>query len=182
MKVAITGHTRGIGKALAELYPEHMGFSRSNGYDITVDDNLGKIITQSLDCDVFINNAYSGNAQTKLFNMMFEQWKHDVSKTILNVVSGAQYDVSESLDDPDYKDYVQDKRELANISCPGSIYDKKCRIINVSPGYVATDRVPEWWLIKENQPYMSPEQCAKYIKWAVDQDIEIGELSFWKIK
>ena len=92
MKVAITGHTQGIGKAIADLYPAHIGFSRSNGYDISIDDNLQRIISQSLDCDVFINNAYAGNAQTKLFNMIFSQWQHDVSKTILNLVSGAQYD------------------------------------------------------------------------------------------
>lgn len=180
MKVAITGHTKGIGKALADLYQGHIGFSRTNGYDLSNDDNLERIIAQSLDCDVFINNAYWGNVQTKLFNMIFEQWKYDASKTILNVVSGAQYDVTEIPEDSQYKNYFDDKKELARVSCPGSIYDRKCRIINVSPGYVATDRVPEWWLIEENQPYMSPEDCAGYIKWALDQDIEIGELSFWK--
>ena len=36
MKIAITGHTRGIGKACADVFRHHTiyGYSRSNGYDI----------------------------------------------------------------------------------------------------------------------------------------------------
>lgn len=179
MKVAITGHTKGIGRAIADLYPDHIGFSSSNGYDISIDATLEKVIAESMTCDVFINNAYAGNAQTKLFNMIFEQWQHDVSKTILNVVSAAQYDFS-GEGDTNYQKYNEHKKELAKVSSPGNINDRKCRIINVSPGWVATERVPEWWLIEENHPYISSEKCAGYIKWALDQDIEIAELGFWK--
>ena len=59
MKIAITGHSRGIGKACFDLFSaEHecVGFSRSNGYDISK--GIINIIDQSLECDVFINNAY----------------------------------------------------------------------------------------------------------------------------
>ena len=40
MKIAITGHTKGIGKAIADLYPNVIGFSRSKGYDISVLDKI----------------------------------------------------------------------------------------------------------------------------------------------
>ena len=40
-KIAITGHTKGIGKAIADLYSkknyEVIGLSRSNGYDMSSD-------------------------------------------------------------------------------------------------------------------------------------------------
>ena len=49
MKVAITGHTQGIGKAIAELYPDHIGFSRSNGYDITDENVISKILEEISD-------------------------------------------------------------------------------------------------------------------------------------
>ncbi len=64
MKIAITGHTKGIGKALynyfSEIGHEVIGMSRSNGYDITL--NPDKILEQISSCDLFINNAYDGNS------------------------------------------------------------------------------------------------------------------------
>ena len=60
MKFAITGHTSGIGKAIAELCRtkgyQWIGFSRGTGYDISED--CDKIVNESSDCDVFINNAH----------------------------------------------------------------------------------------------------------------------------
>ena len=43
--LAITGHTRGLGKALYELYPGSLGFSRSTGYQI--ENDADSIITKS---------------------------------------------------------------------------------------------------------------------------------------
>ena len=62
MKFAITGHTSGIGKAVAEMCHtkgyQWIGFSRGTGYDIAREKDCGKIVYESSDCDVFINNAY----------------------------------------------------------------------------------------------------------------------------
>ena len=55
MKIAITGHSRGLGRALAKCLSvnfEVIGFSRSNGYNIA---NIHEVIKDSLDCDIFIN-------------------------------------------------------------------------------------------------------------------------------
>lgn len=68
MKIAITGHTRGIGKYLFEYYTKKdhdvIGMSRSNGYDIK--HNLDKIIDRSTEVDLFINNASCDNAQVNI--------------------------------------------------------------------------------------------------------------------
>ena len=58
MKIAITGHTKGIGKAIAGLYytDEVVGFSRSNGYDISVEESISRIVAESIECDIFVNN------------------------------------------------------------------------------------------------------------------------------
>ena len=59
MKIAITGHTNGIGKACYDLLSqEHqvIGFSRSSDYDINDPES---IFSSAKDSDVFINNAYS---------------------------------------------------------------------------------------------------------------------------
>ena len=31
-------------------------------------------------------------------------------------------------------------------------------------------------------PHITAEQCADYIKWAIEQPIEIWDLSLWKLK
>lgn len=87
MKYAITGHTQGIGKRLFQsLSPNSIGFSKSTGYDITLRDDRRRIIQESADCDVFINNAADGFGQLHLFLELFQEWK-DKSKTIINVGS-----------------------------------------------------------------------------------------------
>jgi hypothetical protein len=68
MKIAITGHTSGIGKALYDYYSinnEVIGFSRSNGYNLP--NSLQDVIRESKGCDLFINNCYADGVQTDLF-------------------------------------------------------------------------------------------------------------------
>ena len=72
MKIAITGHTKGIGKAIYEHFqPNIIGFSRSNGYDILKD--MESIFRESTDTTVFINNAHNAFAQTALL-YRFIKW------------------------------------------------------------------------------------------------------------
>ena len=87
MKYAITGHTDGVGLGLFQhLSPDAIGFSLSTGYDIRNRSDRIRIIEESEDCDVFINNAPAGFAQTELFIELFESWKY-LNKTIINVGS-----------------------------------------------------------------------------------------------
>jgi hypothetical protein len=84
---AITGQTSGIAKRLYKhLHPDAVGFSLSNGYDITNANSRARIIEESKDCDVFINNATADFGQTLLFLELFNLWK-DQNKTIINVGS-----------------------------------------------------------------------------------------------
>ena len=94
MKISITGHTKGIGLAFADLYQQKnyqvIGFSRSNGFDITDPDAVDQIINQSQDADIFINNAHAWNhdafAQTNLLFRLWESWQGK-KKTIVNIGS-----------------------------------------------------------------------------------------------
>jgi NADP-dependent 3-hydroxy acid dehydrogenase YdfG len=97
MKVAITGASRGLGKVLGdtliENYPdcEIIGFSRANGYDISDPKIQDKIVEESKDCELFINNAYSGYAQAEIMVKMLDVWKHEPNHWIVNVGSLASY-------------------------------------------------------------------------------------------
>ena len=173
MKVAITGHTQGIGRAIADLYPDHIGFSRSNGYDISVETSREQIVHESLDSDIFINNAVIDHCQTKMFMEIFDVWKHNPNKTIVNINSRAKY--LAGTDNEYWNAKVKLFEQVAK-----NLFGRKCRIININPGYVMTDSSKES-IEKFNMPYMSTQTCADYVRWAINQPMEIWEVSFWEI-
>ena len=76
MKIAITGHTAGIGQALAHKYELEghtiVGLSKREGHNIR---NIPKICDQIAPCDVFVNNAQAGYAQTELLFEMANRWQ-----------------------------------------------------------------------------------------------------------
>ena len=76
MKIAITGHTAGIGQALAQQYQtaghDVVGLSQRDGNNIR---NTPKICDQIEPCDVFVNNAQAGYAQTELLFEMAQRWQ-----------------------------------------------------------------------------------------------------------
>lgn len=75
MKIAITGGTAGIGQALANAYEtrghEVIKLSRRTGHNIRA---IPKIVEEIDSCDVFVNNAQAGYAQTELLFEMAQRW------------------------------------------------------------------------------------------------------------
>lgn len=84
MKIAITGHTAGIGKALAQQYAQQgyniVGLSKREGNNIRLIPKIADLIEP---CDVFVNNAQAGFSQTELLFEMARRWqgtkKHIIS-------------------------------------------------------------------------------------------------------
>lgn len=76
MRIAITGHTAGIGQALSKQYSqlghEIVGISRREGNNIR---NVPKICDMIEPCDMFVNNAQAGYAQTELLFEMAQRWR-----------------------------------------------------------------------------------------------------------
>lgn len=93
MKIAITGHTAGIGKALAEAYygNEIVGLSKRDGNNIR---NIPKIADQIESCDMFINNAQDGYAQTDLLFEIARRWTNTNKHIIVISTMMAQEPVS----------------------------------------------------------------------------------------
>jgi len=75
MEIAITGHTAGIGQALTKIYTAQghvvRGLSKREGWNIR---NTLKICDQIEPCDMFINNAQAGYAQTELLFEVTKRW------------------------------------------------------------------------------------------------------------
>lgn len=177
MKIAITGHSRGIGKELYNIFDvDHQveGFSRSNGFNIS---EKHRLIARSVkDCDVFVNNAWKGYYQLELLNAVFDMWKDDETKTIVNISSLSKYHGLSG----NTSGYSASKAALSHQAFILMFKtDRKCRMINVNPGYVETDMTKK---LHGTTSMLSAKECADAIAWAINQPqhVEIGELSLWR--
>lgn len=135
MKIAVTGHISGIGKAISEYFStgnEVIGFSRTNGYDISVSEIRKKICNEIKDSDIFVNNAYHNydDSQLLLLQDVFELWRGDTTKKIINISSRwtnatNRYSTSKKAQDE---------------FCNQHIFNYPA-IINLKPGLIDTPRV-----------------------------------------
>ena len=158
VKIAITGHTRGIGKALFDKFQseghEVVGFSKSTGYDISKD--AARVITESRSCDVFINNAYHSTAQTALLIAMLGLWKGS-NKFIINMSSKlALYPaIRRASTDSTYSDTKVKQGEIIRRA----MINGSPRILNVLPGVVDTDMA----IVFDTPSKMNPADLAELI-------------------
>ena len=185
MKIAITGHSKGIGKACADLFEseghEIIGLSRSSGFDIK---QVNMCAMKIVPCDMFINNAYLGTSQSQLFEIVCNHWRGEY-KTIVNIGSRSQYDHNRS-GSMYSADKVHLKRTAEYVAFKEGIENKKVRVINVNPGWVDTDMAnlnlnPTSFKPPQDK-MMSAEYIADMVKWCTDMphDTEIFDLSLWK--
>jgi nucleoside-diphosphate-sugar epimerase len=133
MKIAITGHTQGLGKALYNHFRSHtvIGFSRSNGYNIADLDNRNRILNEVKDADMFINNAYNNfdDSQLILLKDIYNLWK-GTDKIIVNVSSRYTTGPEKYCKDKEQQDQFCKSKEF---TLP--------YIINLKPGLIDTNRV-----------------------------------------
>ncbi|MBL96392.1 MAG: hypothetical protein CMF52_01115 [Legionellales bacterium] len=135
MRVAITGHSAGIGQCFAQILSERghevVGLSRRDGNNIR---SLQKIVGPIVECDWFINNAQAGYAQTELLYKVWHQW-HDQRKLIwlIGSIMSAQYTV-----DFEMQEYKLQKQTLDQAYYNLKNTSSKCRLVLIRPGIVAT--------------------------------------------
>jgi GDP-D-mannose dehydratase len=89
-KVAITGHTSGLGASFYKLlgkqgYEVH-GFSRSNGYDLRDYSQVGRMLEKTKNFDLFINNAKPEYAQAQIVYRIVREWSKG---TVISIGSRA---------------------------------------------------------------------------------------------
>ncbi len=183
MKIAVTGHTKGIGKAVTELLISHghdvHGFSRHNGWDFTDDQARKDFIVElkkgQFDC--FINNAYphkyyqhmEGFFQVELLNEAWLLWENEKDKKII-IIGSNNADNAKNY----YHPFSVHKKAL----------DDTCRqlrntrgwphIINIKPSYVDTQVISHL----KNVTKSSAEDVAELIAWALNSPHKIYDLSF----
>lgn len=175
MKIAITGHAAGIGQALFKIFEAKghtiVGLSRRNGYNIR---SIPKIIEMIKDCDILINNAQTGFAQTELLFAVYQEWQGIKNKKIINISSFVTAEPTNSLPGIKMTEYYVQKIALEEAIKQLRYNHNWPKLTLIKPGAVAT------------QPgQTSPRPCADVSTWArkvveiLDSglDLEVAELS-----
>ena len=151
MKIAITGHTKGIGKSLYDKFEGQghtvIGFSASTGFDIGDPITIKEILDFSLDCDIFINNAYHPTGQTLLLKAFLSSW-NGTDKLIINICSKSALVPAEGEEGVEdirpwlrkgwMADYIASKKEQNKI-LRSRIFKNTPRTLNVLTGIVDTN-------------------------------------------
>tara|TARA_Y100000590_G_scaffold425139_1_gene532815 strand:+ start:2112 stop:2639 length:528 start_codon:yes stop_codon:yes gene_type:complete len=164
-RIAITGNTKRIGKAIYEAFPNSVGCGRGDGGDITTIEGRTMILHQAMRCDVFINNAHDGFSQVEMLNMMFTAWKDKEDKHIINIGTDAvPYTDWQVV----HRQYPIEKMALHAQAEMLQSQERKCKITTLALGHVDTEFNKEY-----NGPKLSYNSIVDTIKWVIDQPTEI---------
>ena len=159
LKVAITGHSRGIGKAFADWFlsrgHEIVGLSRGNGYNIQHTD---QIIDQVKNCDIFINNAWQDFDQSMLMYRLHEEWFGDQEKLIVAVSSARTIKPTEYHNHNAGRNLYKTSKKCLEESCEHLWnHNPYPRICVFKPGHTDTK-----FTSKSTRPKMDADQLITY--------------------
>jgi len=150
MKIAITGHSAGIGQALANLLErrghEIVGLSKRYGHNIH---NIPKISQLIEPCDIFINNAQSHFAQTDLLFAVWRQWRGQ-DKKIVNISTEMVH--MELAPREEWDEYLLQKKTLEEAHRMLSMRSELPILKMIRPGAIATQpgqQPPEYQDVNE---------------------------------
>jgi len=188
-KIAITGHTKGIGKELWNRLEDRgfelKGFSRSNGYNLQKVSTCKKVVKEAVEwnADVFVNNAYVPDNQVRLMYLMYEQWQ-EKPRLIINMGATSSDSItnfSQMGYNADWTPYVSDKARLdwASLQLANMHKQGKCRVSLVKPGFVDTDSTAVFKDFAEDF-MMTADSVAEQIEWLIDlkRHVQVRNISF----
>jgi NAD(P)-dependent dehydrogenase (short-subunit alcohol dehydrogenase family) len=159
--VAITGHTSGLGQALFSKCMSPIGFSRSNGFNISTSADRLKIINAVRDTKIFINNAHCNYNQTDMLYELFDVWK-DKDKLIINIGSETTAGIKTYA-----HQYAAQKAALDKASEQLSHLNTHCKVLNIRFGWIGTQHVVSNNLTDN---YIDVTDAAEFVlsqaKWA----------------
>jgi NAD(P)-dependent dehydrogenase (short-subunit alcohol dehydrogenase family) len=173
MKIAITGHSSGIGKAIHDGFVkqghEIIGYDLLTKHNVSTEHNVRMLAQDAVDCDMIVINAYRGFSQTTLLYEMFALWKNQ-SKTI--VVIGSRVDNSFGQYPHEYAVHKATLdlaiKQLRDTPASGP------KIINLKPGWVDTPLVKHVPVA----PKMDPSDVFEILDWCLAHKNSILEITF----
>ena len=179
MKIAITGHTKGIGKSFYNLLQqrghEMTGFARSENTNIRRVPFTSQKIAE---CDLFINNAQESFAQTELLYAVWSKWI-GTDKCIWNISTEMTQQPTESVGENetmlDLSMYRTQKTALEIAHHQLVAKSGSPRMILIRPGAVATQ-------FDQKSPPRAhvdvwTKTCIDLINLAESNNLEISEFN-----
>jgi NAD(P)-dependent dehydrogenase (short-subunit alcohol dehydrogenase family) len=152
--------------------------SRSNGYNITVDQE--KIVDAVCDCELVVINAHAGRSQLRLLRSMYGRY-HDHRKkvAVITSTSGTPEGRDEDFTNADYQQYCDDKQELIGyikelqqdlLPRPMSVYD-------VCPDVVDTEMTKGLWT---TLPKLETTEVAQAVSYCFESTFNINRIVIQK--
>ena len=164
-RVLITGHTRGIGRAIYDRLTnegyECAGFSQSTGHNIV--DREDDIIDSIQDFDYVVLNAYAQHSQLNMLKKIVDRYfNKSLRVAVITSTSGTPEGADEDMQDGEYIEYKKIKRELIQYigQIQQDLVDKKLNIYDVCPDTVYTDMTVGLW---EEYPKLQPADVAECV-------------------
>lgn len=168
MKIVITGCHGALAQKICNTLSD--GGHLMICLDERVDENVQNVIDLVSDCDAFINCGYKDNVQSTLFEKVYTQWKNE-KKTIINILTSAIVFGGENTN------YIENKRELEDLTIRLRDENKEVRIVNVYPNTLET---------RKSIPYntLKLDDVSNVIKWVLSlpQEIEIFQIGISRTK
>ena len=182
MKIAVTGHKSGIGKAIYTLLSQThtvIGFDLDT-VNIEIPADRKSIIEQSKDCDIFINNAYARSHQLNMFDDILLDWKDNDSKYIINIGSIMQYKVNTGSQNDDVvlfpPQYINSKKDLRKKTVTNSLNSEiKCKLSIVQPGFTRTQMIAD---MEISDVQLEPVDVALQLKYIIESNLHFIEITF----
>ena len=181
-KIAVIGHTKGIGKAIADLYKrknyEIVGLSRTTGYDLETDQV--KIIEKLRDCELIVLNAYAKFGQYQLLKKINSEFHHHYKKVVvITSTSGTPQGKDEDNYGADYNEYCWHKEHLIEYisDLQEDLFNKPLSVYDVCPDVVDTDMIKGMW---GNLPKLKADEVADTVRYCFESPFNINKLVLQK--
>ena len=185
-KIAVIGHTKGIGKAICDLYKKKkydvVGMSKSNGFDIVHDQD--KILDNIQDCGLVVLNAHSDRGQLNLLKKIYGRHSFDKMKVaVITSTSGIEiepdYNQFQVWDKFQYVQYCEIKKELIEYisELQDELLSKPLSVYDVCPDVVDTDMTKGLW---ENLPKLKADEVAEAVRYCFESTFNINKIVIQK--
>ena len=181
-KIAIVGHTRGIGKAIADLYRKKkytvVGLSSSNGYDLQC--SQVEIMEQLDDCQLIVLNAYVGRGQLTLLKRIYGKFVFENKKVVvITSTSGTPTGEDEEFSDPEYTEYCKNKKTLIEYieQLQQELMNKPLSVYDVCPDVVDTDMTKGLW---EDLPKLKADEVAEAVRYCFESTFNVNKIVMQK--
>lgn len=178
MKIAITGHTSGIGQGIYQYFEKQghdvRGYSRSNGW--TLPECESRLLDEIADCDLFVNNSLPVGSQMFLLKETWARWKN-TNKTVL-VTGSLIADIQFPATMAQVPTYQQEKQQL-DILCKQLRYDNSGpRLISISPGATDTNFYNEFGIHDFPWAKCSVQQVVEVLDFIMRSPVKIDNVVF----